>query len=93
MVVFDPLTYERKWFTLNDYEKEFFNVSDEMLLEYIKTANYLDIKTMYLYGCQTLANLIKSKKEKEICDLLGLEEDLTEEQKKEIMKRNAWCMY
>lgn len=64
-----------------------------MLLKYIKTANYLDLKSMYLYGCQTLAMLIKSKQGKEICDLLGLEEDLSEEQKAEIMKRNAWCTY
>ncbi|KAI1718335.1 skp1 family, dimerization domain-containing protein [Ditylenchus destructor] len=89
----DPTTRERVWFTLNDYENKFFDVPVDITAELLTAANYLDIKHLYLYGCQKMAELIKSKTPEEIRELLGLEDDLTPEEKEEIKKQNVWCNY
>ena len=89
----DPNTHERKWFTLTDYEKAFFAVPVEELEELVMAANYLDIKSLYYLGCQSIAALIKGKSPDEIRALFGIEDDLTEEEKAEIRKQNPWCNY
>ncbi|KAH7697018.1 E3 ubiquitin ligase complex SCF subunit sconC [Aphelenchoides avenae] len=89
----DPNTRERKWFTFTDYEKKFFEVPVEELEELVMAANYLDIKSLYYFGCQSIAALIKGKSPEEIRALFGLEDDLTEEEKAEIRKQNPWCNY
>ncbi|KAI1701205.1 skp1 family, dimerization domain-containing protein [Ditylenchus destructor] len=89
----DPQTRERIWFTLTEYENKFFDVSVDVHAELLTAANYLDIRTLYLYGCQKFAELLKDKSPAEIREVLGLEDDLTDEEKKEIRKRNVWCNY
>ncbi|KAH7707009.1 S-phase kinase-associated protein 1 [Aphelenchoides avenae] len=89
----DPNTRELKWFTLSDYEKAFFEVPVDELEELVMAANYLDIKSLYYFGCQSIAALIKGKSPDEIRALFGLEDDLTEEEKAEIRKQNPWCNY
>ncbi|KAH7696058.1 E3 ubiquitin ligase complex SCF subunit sconC [Aphelenchoides avenae] len=89
----DPNTRERKWFTFSDYEKKFFEVPVEELEELVMAANYLDVKSLYYYGCQSIAALIKGKSPDEIRALFGLEDDLTGEEKAEIRKQNPWCNY
>ncbi|KAH7712700.1 S-phase kinase-associated protein SKR-1 protein [Aphelenchoides avenae] len=70
----DPNTRERKWFSLSEYEKKFFD-------------------SLYYFGCQSIAALIKGKSPDEIRALFGLEDDLTEEEKAEVRKQNPWCNY
>ncbi|KAH7721989.1 SKR-1 protein [Aphelenchoides avenae] len=82
----DPITRERKWFKLTKYEKKFLDVPVEELEEIIMAANTLDIKSLYLYGCQTMAAHIKGKSPEEIRELFGMEDDLTEEEKREIRR-------
>ncbi|KAH7714771.1 SKR-1 protein [Aphelenchoides avenae] len=89
----DPNTRKRKWFNLNEYEKKFFNVSVAELEVLVMAASYLDIKPLYYYGWQSMAALIKAKSPDEVRALFGLEDDLTEEEKNEIRKQNAWCNY
>uniref|UniRef100_A0A915DRR1 Skp1-related protein n=1 Tax=Ditylenchus dipsaci TaxID=166011 RepID=A0A915DRR1_9BILA len=89
----DPATRERIWFDLTDYEKKFFQVPVEEHVELLTAANYLDIKSMYLFGCQCMAALIKDKSPEEIRALFNLEDDLTAEEKDEIRKQNVWCNY
>uniref|UniRef100_A0A915DYH4 Skp1-related protein n=1 Tax=Ditylenchus dipsaci TaxID=166011 RepID=A0A915DYH4_9BILA len=89
----DPATRERVWFQLTDDEKAFFNVPVDQLAELLAAANYLDIKSIYLFGCQTLAALIKGKSPEEIRDIFGLEDDMTAEEKDGIRKENVWCTY
>lgn len=91
MIIIDPLTYERKWFIFTNYEQNFFDVSFEELKQYLSTSNYLDLKSMYLYGCQILASIIKTKNAEEIRTLLHLEDDLTPMEKSSIKKNNLWC--
>jgi S-phase kinase-associated protein 1 len=44
-----------------------------------------------LYGCQAVAAQIKGKSPEEIRSLLGLPNDLTEEEKDAIRRENVWC--
>uniref|UniRef100_A0A915DXA1 Skp1-related protein n=1 Tax=Ditylenchus dipsaci TaxID=166011 RepID=A0A915DXA1_9BILA len=62
----DPQTGDRIWFTLTAYEKNFFDVPVENIVELLTAANYLDLKSMYLFGCQSMANLILNKSPEEI---------------------------
>uniref|UniRef100_A0A915D576 Skp1-related protein n=1 Tax=Ditylenchus dipsaci TaxID=166011 RepID=A0A915D576_9BILA len=87
----DPATRERIWFKLNDAEKTFYNVPMEQIVELLLAANYLDIKSLYLYGCQTVAALMKNKSPEEVRELFQLEDDMTEEEKDTIRKENVWC--
>jgi S-phase kinase-associated protein 1 len=48
---------------------------------------------MYLFGCQSFAALIKDKSPEQVRELMGLEDDLTPEEKEEIRKKNVWCNY
>jgi len=89
----DPITRERKWFDLTEFEKKFFDVELEELAEFLVAGNFLDIKSLYLYGCQSMAALIKDKTPEQVREMFGLEDDLTEEEKTEIRKKNVWCNY
>uniref|UniRef100_A0A915CZC0 Skp1-related protein n=1 Tax=Ditylenchus dipsaci TaxID=166011 RepID=A0A915CZC0_9BILA len=89
----DPATRERIWFQLTDDEKAFFNVPVEQLGELMAAANYLDMKSLYLFGCQTFAALLKDKTPEQIRELLELKDDMTEEEKDAIRKKNVWCQY
>ena len=89
----DAATKERKWFTLTEYEQSFFEVNVEELAELLVAGNFLDIPSLYLYGCQSMASIIKDKNPEEIRAMFGLEDDLTEEEKQEIKRKNVWCNY
>nr|CAD2194143.1 unnamed protein product [Meloidogyne enterolobii] len=89
----DPATRQRKALTLSEYETDFFKVGVEEIANLIKAANYLDIKSLYYYGCQAMANFIGNKTPEEIRELFGLEDDLTEDEKADIRRRNMWCNY
>ncbi|KAH7725788.1 Protein SKR-2 [Aphelenchoides avenae] len=89
----DPNTRERKWFTFSEFEKKFFDVPVVELEELVMAANFLDIKSLYYYGCQSISALIKGKSPDEIRALFGLKDDLTEEEKNEFRKENPWCPY
>ncbi|KAI1705461.1 skp1 family, dimerization domain-containing protein [Ditylenchus destructor] len=61
---------ERIWFALTEYEKQFFDVPVDELAELLSAGNYLDIKSLYLYGCQSMAALMKGKSPQELREML-----------------------
>ncbi|CAK5074703.1 unnamed protein product [Meloidogyne enterolobii] len=83
----DPATRQRKALTFSEYETDFFKVGVEEIANLIKAANYLDIKSL------AMANFIGNKTPEEIRELFGLEDDLTEDEKADIRRRNMWCNY
>uniref|UniRef100_A0A915M7M9 Skp1-related protein n=1 Tax=Meloidogyne javanica TaxID=6303 RepID=A0A915M7M9_MELJA len=89
----DPATRQRKPLAFSEYETDFFKVGVEEIANMIKAANYLDIKSLYYSGCQALANVIGNKTPEELRELFGLEDDLTEDEKADIRRRNMWCNY
>lgn len=93
MVETDPKTRQRVWFALTDFEKDFLNIPVKELEELVVAANYLDVKRLLLFGCQALAALIKDKSPEEIRAIFDLEDDQTEDEKKEIRRKYPWCLY
>uniref|UniRef100_A0A914KUH3 Skp1-related protein n=1 Tax=Meloidogyne incognita TaxID=6306 RepID=A0A914KUH3_MELIC len=89
----DPATRQRKPLAFSEYETDFFKVGVEEIANLIKAANYLDIKSLYYSGCHALANVIGNKTPEELRELFGLEDDLTEDEKADIRRRNMWCNY
>ena len=66
-------------------------MSMEELEELIMAADYLNIQSLYLYACQAAASKLKGKSSEEIRSLLGLPDDLTEDEKEAIRRENVWC--
>uniref|UniRef100_A0A915CR10 Skp1-related protein n=1 Tax=Ditylenchus dipsaci TaxID=166011 RepID=A0A915CR10_9BILA len=86
-----PITGERIRFILNNYEKKFFDIPADEIMELLTAANYLNLESMYLFGCQSMAVLLNNKSLEEVRKLLKLQDDLTEEQKEAVRKEHAWC--
>ncbi|KAI6215997.1 Skp1-related protein [Aphelenchoides besseyi] len=89
----DPHTRERRWFNFSEFERNFLKVPIEELEELVTAANFLDIQSLYLFACQATAALLKNKSPEEIRSLLGLPDDLTEEEKESIRRENVWCSH
>uniref|UniRef100_A0A915EBG0 Skp1-related protein n=1 Tax=Ditylenchus dipsaci TaxID=166011 RepID=A0A915EBG0_9BILA len=87
----DPVTGLRKWFTLTAYEKSFFDVPLDDIVELLTAANYLNLNTMYLFGCQSMADLINNESPEEFRQLF--DPDMTEEEKEAIRRENVWCNF
>ncbi|KAK9766777.1 hypothetical protein K7432_003883 [Basidiobolus ranarum] len=77
---------------IDDWDREFAAVDSELLFAIVMAANYLDIKSLLEVGCKTVANVIKGKTPEQIREIFKLEDDLTEEEKEQIKKENAWAM-
>nr|CAD2200549.1 unnamed protein product [Meloidogyne enterolobii] len=85
-IKYDHITGERKWFTLTEWEKNFFEIDFEFLKEVYLASNFLDIKSLYYYCAQEAARCIMDKSAQEIRDMLGLPDDLTDEEKAAIAR-------
>ncbi|KAI1731291.1 skp1 family, dimerization domain-containing protein [Ditylenchus destructor] len=85
----DRRTGERIWFKLTDYEKKFFReLPNAELIEVLESAKYLQIESLYLYSCQTMAYRMKRMDCEEIRQTFGLEDDLTLKEKAQIRRKN-----
>uniref|UniRef100_A0A8R1Y5I6 Skp1-related protein n=1 Tax=Onchocerca volvulus TaxID=6282 RepID=A0A8R1Y5I6_ONCVO len=60
-------------------------------VEFLKAANYLDIKGLLDVTCKTVANMIKGKSPEEIRRTFNIKNDFTPEEEEQIRKENAWC--
>ncbi|KAL2015158.1 hypothetical protein VTK56DRAFT_6190 [Thermocarpiscus australiensis] len=77
---------------LTAWDKAMFDAVDsQMLYEILITANYLDIKPLVEMGCQVVADMIRGKTTQEIREILGLEDDLTPEQREAVRKEYPWA--
>nr|CAD2172747.1 unnamed protein product [Meloidogyne enterolobii] len=88
-IKYDHITgeiFQRKWFTLTEWEKNFFEIDFEFLKEIYLASNFLDIKSLYYYCAQEAARCIMDKSAQEIRDMLGLPDDLTDEEKAAIAR-------
>lgn len=76
---------------IEDWDKNFFEVDQEMLFDIILAANYLDIKQLLDTGCKTVANIIKGKSVEEIRRIFNITNDFTPEEEAQIKKENEWA--
>lgn len=63
----------------------------EELEELIAAADYMQVQSLYLYACQAAAAQLKGKTSEQIREILGLTDDMTEEEKEIIRRENVWC--
>jgi len=76
---------------IDEWDKNFITVDQEMLFEIILAANYLDIKPLLDVGCKTIANMIKGKTPVEIRRLFNIVNDFTLEEEALLKKENEWA--
>ncbi|KAL3105522.1 hypothetical protein niasHT_026956 [Heterodera trifolii] len=93
----DPNTYERKWFTQNDFQKNFFDCEFAEVAVFLNAANFLDLQSLFRHATQAVAARIKDRSPDDIREMLNLndkeDKPLTEEEKKAIREKNVWCNY
>ncbi|KAH7726946.1 E3 ubiquitin ligase complex SCF subunit scon-3 [Aphelenchoides avenae] len=86
----DPNTRERKWFTFDDFETKFFEIETEKVCRLISCGELLEIKRLFLFGCQAIAALIKGKTPEQIREILGIEDDLEKPNPEHEGKKLVW---
>ncbi|KAJ8467984.1 hypothetical protein OPV22_030536 [Ensete ventricosum] len=62
------------------------NLSEELIVPIMQAADVLEIDSLRNLTCQKLADLIKNKSPEQIREMLGIEDDFSEEEKLEIKK-------
>uniref|UniRef100_A0A183CBW1 Skp1-related protein n=1 Tax=Globodera pallida TaxID=36090 RepID=A0A183CBW1_GLOPA len=94
-VEMDPTTHERKWFELDDFETKFFKMDVVELAYLLSACNYLQINSLFVYACQAMAALLKTKTVEQLRNFLGIDEKdwLSEKRMAGIREKNAWYKY
>ncbi|KAL3734278.1 hypothetical protein ACJRO7_023602 [Eucalyptus globulus] len=59
--------------------------------EFIKAANYLNIKGLLDLTCQNVADMIKGKTPEEIRKSFNIKNDFTQEEEEEVRRENQWA--
>lgn len=72
------------------WDKNFCNVSQSELFEFILAANYLDIKLLLSLTCKSVAEMIKGRSVEEIRATFNIENDFTKEEEEALRKENEW---
>ncbi|KAI1731179.1 skp1 family, dimerization domain-containing protein [Ditylenchus destructor] len=87
----DQSTLETIHFVYTPFEEKFLDVSIPVLQELLTAANFLDIRSLYLYACQKAALTMMGKSVEQVREEWGFADDLTEEEKEAIKKEHAWA--
>uniref|UniRef100_A0A803LIV3 SKP1-like protein n=1 Tax=Chenopodium quinoa TaxID=63459 RepID=A0A803LIV3_CHEQI len=59
--------------------------------DFLKAANYLDIKSLLDLTCQAIADIIKSKTPEEVRKIFNIVNDFTLEEEAEIRREHQWA--
>ncbi|KAI1705040.1 E3 ubiquitin ligase complex SCF subunit sconC [Ditylenchus destructor] len=92
----EPPAMTVKWFTFNEFEQEFLKSKTmNELSEIWEAARYLDVKSLDLFISQEIAARLIDVlgDDQKVRDLLGEPDDLTQEEKDNIRRENAWINY
>ncbi|KAH7717361.1 SCF ubiquitin ligase [Aphelenchoides avenae] len=90
LIVKDPWRQEVKTFKFKDFELHYFNVPVPELVDILKAANDLQIASLFHYGCQYLAALIRNKSPTDVRQILHQRGDLSPDDYAEIRDQNPW---
>eukprot|EP00761_Pharyngomonas_kirbyi_P011151 gb/GECH01011176.1/.p1 GENE.gb/GECH01011176.1/~~gb/GECH01011176.1/.p1 ORF type:complete len:161 (+),score=31.30 gb/GECH01011176.1/:1-483(+) len=74
-----------------EWDKNFLDIEQDLLIELIMAANYLNIKDLLDLTCAKVASMIKGKSPEEIRQMFGIENDFTPEEEEKIKEENRWC--
>ncbi|KAJ5115611.1 hypothetical protein N7526_011492 [Penicillium atrosanguineum] len=75
---------------VDNWDREFMRVDQELLFGIILAANYLNIEQLLDIGCKTVANMIKGKTAQEIRKIFNIQNDFTPGEEDQIRRENAW---
>ncbi|XP_022769226.1 SKP1-like protein 1A isoform X2 [Durio zibethinus] len=70
------------------------SVDDELKswdADFVKAANYLNIKNLLDLTCQTVADMIKGKTPEEVRKTFNIKNDFTPEEEEEVRRENQWA--
>ncbi|XP_070002218.1 SKP1-like protein 3 [Nicotiana sylvestris] len=73
------------------FDKKFVNTSFKNLFEVLFFANYLSIKGLFEFLCQTIADRIKNKSVKAVRKIFNVTNDYTEEEEVKVYEKNKWA--
>lgn len=76
---------------VDEWDKEFLQVDQEMLYEIILAANYLNIRPLLDGGCKVVAEMIRGKSPEEIRNVFNIPNDFTPEEEAAIKRENEWA--
>ncbi|GAU31217.1 hypothetical protein TSUD_210740 [Trifolium subterraneum] len=76
---------------LKAWDLDFIKVDQATLFELIIAANYLNIKNLLDFTCQTVADMVKGKTPEEIRMVFNVKNDFTPEEEEEIRLENQWA--
>ncbi|AOW26389.1 S-phase kinase-associated protein 1 [Candida albicans P57072] len=81
----------KKSVPVEEWDRNFLKVDQEMLYEIILAANYLNIKPLLESGCKMVAEMIKSKSPEELRRTFNIINDFSPEEEAAIRKENEWA--
>ncbi|OIT28919.1 skp1-like protein 1b [Nicotiana attenuata] len=76
---------------IKNFDKEFVNTNSKNLFEVVFAANYLNIKGLFEFLCQTIADRIKNKSVKAVRKIFNVTNDFTEEEEAKVYEENKWA--
>lgn len=66
---------------ISEWDQKSITADQDMLFEIILAANYLQITSLFDFGCQTVVNRTKGKTPEELCNFFGIANEFTAEAK------------
>lgn len=66
---------------ISEWDQKSITADQDMLFEIILAANYLQITSLFDFGCQTVVNRTKGKTPEELCNFFGIVNEFTTETK------------
>lgn len=81
----------RKSAPVDEWDREFLRVDQEMLYEIILAANYLNMRPLLDAGCKVVAEMIRGKSPEEIRRTFNIVNDFSPEEEAAIKRENEWA--
>ncbi|KAK6462357.1 Skp1 subunit D of kinetochore protein complex CBF3 [Scheffersomyces coipomensis] len=81
----------KKTAPIEEWDRTFFRVDQEMLYEIILAANFLNITPLRDSGCKIVAEMIRGKSPEELRKVFNITNDFTAEEEAAIRRENEWA--
>ncbi|KAI0072897.1 E3 ubiquitin ligase SCF complex, Skp subunit [Panus rudis PR-1116 ss-1] len=73
------------------WDRQFLEVEFPMLFQLVIAANYLDIPRLLHVACKAIANVIRGKSTEELRTLMGIVNDFSPDEERQIRRENSWA--
>jgi S-phase kinase-associated protein 1 len=86
----DEYTRVRSSADIDEWDKKYIDVDQDMLFQLILAGHHLNIKPLLDLGCKTITNMIKGKTTEQIRETFNIQNDFTSEEEEQIRKECEW---